>query len=165
MNIVLMGVAGCGKTTLGKYLAKQLHRPFHDGDDYHPAANVARMAAGIPLDDVDRIGWLSRLHRLLVEAERTERRIVLACSALKESYRRRLAGESRVLFVLIDVPRDIAFQRLQSRTDHFMPASMVESQFEALEIPEDALVIDNRGPLEDAEHMLMQRVRPLLQDH
>lgn len=142
-----MGVAGCGKTTIGIALAKQLGVPFYDGDDFHPPENVAKMKSGNPLDDDDRAPWLARLGELMHDASDGA---VLACSALKEDYRRRLRMDGGdLVFVHLVISPERAQQRLASRRDHFMPASLVESQFAALEAPTDAVVCDGEEPVED----------------
>jgi gluconokinase len=136
---VLMGVSGSGKTTLGHALAATLGWRFIDADDYHPPANVAKMAAGEPLDDEDRWPWLDRLNSLLKEEERA----VLACSALKERYRHRLArGVADLRWVYLKGDRDLIAARIAGRRHRYMPASLLESQFVALEPPADAIVVD-----------------------
>jgi gluconokinase len=135
-NIIVMGVSGCGKTTIGQLLAQQLGRPFYDGDDYHSAANVAKMAAGNPLTDADRHDWLATLSTNLGQWETTGG-AVLACSALKEAYRQTLqAGETLPLtWVFLDGSYALLEARLAGRHDHYMKASMLDSQLATLEKP------------------------------
>ncbi len=134
-----MGVSGAGKSTLGEALARTLGWRFIDADDYHPAANVATMAAGTPLDDEDRWRWLDRLNALI----RTGDNAVLACSALKERYRQRLAqGIEGVVWVHLEGDPDLIRSRLENRRHRYMPASLLESQFAALEPPENAISVD-----------------------
>ena len=135
-NIIVMGVSGSGKTTIGELLAQQLGRPFYDGDDYHSAANVAKMAAGNPLNDADRHDWLATLATHLGEWEAAGG-AVLACSALKETYRQTLqAGEQLPLtWVFLDGSRELLEKRLEGRHDHYMKASMLDSQLATLEEP------------------------------
>jgi carbohydrate kinase (thermoresistant glucokinase family) len=142
-NIIVMGVSGSGKTTIGELLAQQLGRPFYDGDDYHSAANVAKMAAGHPLTDADRHDWLATLATHLGEWEK-EGGAVLACSALKEAYRQTLqAGEQLPLtWVFLDGSRELLEKRLEGRHDHYMKASMLDSQLDTLEKPTYGLRIE-----------------------
>lgn len=136
---VVMGVSGCGKTTIGKALAQKLGCPFYDGDDFHPPENVAKMASGIPLNDDDRHPWLARLHDLIAEHEGKGETAVLACSALKKKYRDQLrAGTKNVRFIYLHGDFDIIWQRMQARANHYMKADMLQSQFDALEAPGSA---------------------------
>ena len=146
--ILVMGVSGCGKTVVGRALAGRLGGRFLDGDDYHPAGNVARMAAGQPLTDAMRRPWLDRLAEAVVEA-RQEGSVVFACSALKRSYRARLeAGIAGLRTIWLDVPREVVLRRVATRPDHFMPASLVDSQFATLEPPSNAIRLDAAQPVE-----------------
>jgi len=140
--IVVMGVSGCGKSTLGQALASALHIPFLEGDDFHPETNVAKMSAGIPLQDEDRESWLEILHDLA--EENLEDGAVLACSALKESYRQQLSTgmEDRFAWIYLDGTYKEIYERMQGRSDHFMPPALLRSQFETLEIPDYALRIE-----------------------
>jgi gluconokinase len=143
MIVVLMGVCGSGKTTIGTRLAQSLGLPFVEGDDHHPAANRAKMASGTPLDDADRIPWLERLAGLIDQAHETGGGLVVACSALKDSYRRILAGRrARPLFLLLSAPREILRARLEARAGHFMPASLLDSQLQILEPLAGGVVLD-----------------------
>lgn len=142
MVIVLMGVAGSGKTTVGKLLAHQLRWEFADGDDYHPAANIEKMRNGIPLTDADRAPWLVRLRSLIDDWSRTGMNGVLACSALRAAYRDRFSGGGDVRFVYLKGSAKLLAERLQARHDHYMKTGMLESQLAALEEPEHALVVD-----------------------
>ena len=141
--IIFMGVTGSGKSTLGSMLAERLGWEFFDGDDYHSPENVDKMSRGIPLTDADRAGWLDTLAALILSRLQQGQTGVLACSALKQSYRDRLnvlPGEIR--FVYLKGSPALISARVNSRNDHYMKAGMVESQFAALEEPTDALVID-----------------------
>ena len=134
-----MGVSGAGKTAIGEALATELGWRFIDADDFHPEANVAKMAAGEPLDDPDRWPWLDRLNAML----RAEEDAVLACSALKERYRARLAkGVGRVEWIYLKGDFDLIRSRLLQRQHRYMPASLFESQFAALEPPARAITVD-----------------------
>ena len=144
---VIMGVAGSGKTTIGAKLARALGIPFVEGDDLHPRANVERMAHGIPLTDEDRQPWLLAIARRLQEAERSGSGIVVTCSALKRSYRDllRSQGSADTRFVYLRGGRPTIAERLADRRGHFMRASLLDSQFAALEEPgpdENASVCD-----------------------
>ena len=133
---VIIGVSGCGKTSVGQRLAARLNRPFYDGDDFHPPENVAKMASGQPLNDDDRYPWLAQLHNLIGEHLAQEETAVLACSALKKKCRDQLrAGNDGVHFIFLDGSFDLIWQRMSARADHYMKAGMLQSQFDALERP------------------------------
>jgi gluconokinase len=141
--VVMMGVSGAGKTTVARRLADELGLDFAEGDDLHPAANVAKMAAGEPLTDADREPWLEAVAAWIDGEIRSGRRGVITCSALKRSYRD-LLRRPQVLFVYLSVPRVELERRLQHRSGHYMPASLLDSQLETLEPPtadENALTI------------------------
>ena len=132
---VVMGVSGCGKTTVGQALAANLDCSFFDGDDFHSAENVAKMARGVPLDDSDRAPWLATLAELIQEHLDRGETAVLASSALKKRYRDRLRVNDRVQFIFLDGDFELIWGRMQARQDHYMKAEMLQSQFEALEEP------------------------------
>jgi gluconokinase len=135
---VIMGVSGCGKTTVGQALAQKLACPFFDGDDFHPPENVAKMGNGIPLTDADRIPWLATLHDLLAEYVTSGNTAVLACSALKKKYRQQLRdGNDNIVFVNLHGEFDLIWQRMKTRPNHYMKADMPQSQFDTLEVPAD----------------------------
>lgn len=140
MIIIVMGVAGAGKSTLGKALAAALGWPFIEGDDFHPAANREKMARGEALDDDDRDPWLQRLRGCIAELDGRRASAVIACSALKERYRRRLAdGLADVRFVFLSGRGETIARRLRARSAHFMPPDLLESQLAALEAPAGAI--------------------------
>ncbi|MBN2086059.1 MAG: gluconokinase [Anaerolineales bacterium] len=142
-GLIVMGVAGCGKTTVGKALAARLGWDFFDADGFHPPANVAKMAAGIPLDDEDRAPWLAALHELLTRTLQAGRHPVLACSALKQRYRDTLlACNDGIRVVYLRGSYGLILARMNDRTDHYMKPGMLRSQFDALEEPRDALIVD-----------------------
>lgn len=146
---ILMGVSGSGKTAIGKALAQKLDWDFFDADDFHPPANIAKMAKGIPLDDSDRAPWLDSLHELISSSLKADRPAVLACSALKERYRQRLLeGNEGVQIIYLKGSYDLIWSRMTQRTDHYMKPSMLKSQFDALEEPTDALTVDISQPVE-----------------
>jgi gluconokinase len=139
--VVVMGVTGAGKTTVGRLLARALGCEFLDADDYHPAANVAKMRAGEPLTDEDRAPWLARLNELL--QARAAGGAVLACSALKQRYRDRLlAGVPEGRLVYLRGTKALIAARLEARRGHYMNPALLDSQFAALEEPADAIVAD-----------------------
>ncbi len=130
-----MGVSGSGKSTVGMALADALGWSFIEGDRFHSPENVEKMAAGVPLTDEDRWNWLQRLADEIRSVLQSDNSAVLACSALKVSYRKLLKIDERVQFVFLNVPLDTAKERLKKRIGHFMPASLIASQFETLEPP------------------------------
>ncbi len=142
MVVVLMGVAGSGKTTVGRMLAAETGASFYDADDFHPQANVERMREGVPLTDEDRRPWLEALRSLVADCLERGERAVLACSALKEEYRERLHVDERVRFVYLKGDYALIEARLRGRRGHFMKPQMLESQFDALEEPRQALRVD-----------------------
>jgi gluconokinase len=153
MIVVVMGVSGSGKTVVGQALASALGWPFIEGDDYHPPANVAKMAAGTPLDDDDRWPWYDRLAAEMAAILAGGGNAVLACSALKQSYRDRLARVAKkpgdVRFVHLKGDYDTIATRLATRQHRYMPASLLGSQLATLEDPADAIVVDARNAVAD----------------
>ena len=152
--IVVMGVSGSGKSTLGAHLASALGCSFLEGDAFHSSESIAKMRLGQSLDDSDRWPWLDRLGTALGEAVAAERIAMAACSALKRSYRERLAHAAGVplLFVFLDADHDELAQRLAQRPNHYMPPTLLASQLAALEPPgpdEPATRLDSRQPPED----------------
>lgn len=158
--LVVMGVSGAGKTTVGQAFAARLGWPFLEGDDFHPPANLAKMAEGQPLDDADRAPWLARLNQLLQDQLAEGINLVVACSALKAEYRAQLrAGiESRVRFVYLKGDYALIHQRMQGRPGHFMRPDMLQSQFEALEVPDEAVVVDVAESVDQIVEELMVRL-------
>lgn len=144
---IVMGVSGCGKSTIGKLLASKLKIPFFDGDDLHPVANVQKMASGLPLNDKDRKGWLQKLNEIANEHKSSG--AVIVCSALKETYRSQLKQnlEKQMVFVYLKGTFEEIHARLKERQGHFMPIELLKSQFETLEAPADAIQVSiNHSP-------------------
>jgi len=135
MIVVLMGVAGVGKTTVGRLLATQLDWKFADADTYHSPENIKKMASGIPLSDADREPWLRVLRQTIQSWIANNDNVVLACSALKESYRQYLSVDSAVRFVYLSGSFPLIEERIRQRTGHYMHGELLESQFETLEEP------------------------------
>jgi gluconokinase len=140
--IVVMGVSGAGKTTVGSLLARELSWDFADADDFHSVANIEKMRAGIPLTDADRAPWLERLRALVTRWIAEKKNAVLACSALKRSYRDVLKVDENVQFVYLKGDRDLFSQRLLERHHHYMKQEMLDSQLLTLEPPVDAIAVN-----------------------
>ena len=140
---IVMGVSGCGKTSVGKSLAEHLGWDFYDADDFHPPENVSKMASGTPLTDSDRAPWLASLNDLVSSSLTQDHPGVLACSALKERYRQQLlAGNDGVRLIYLKGSYDLIWSRMIVRADHYMKPHMLQSQFETLEEPTNALIVD-----------------------
>jgi gluconokinase len=137
-----MGVEGSGKTTIGKLLAAQLGWEFADADSFHPPANIQKMSQGIPLTDADRIPWLNAIREAILQWQAQGRNVVLACSALKQSYRERLQISPEVKLVYLKGSFELLKQRLHARKGHYAGEQLLASQFATLEEPTDAIVVD-----------------------
>ena len=149
MIVIVMGVVGAGKTTVGRLLAQQLNWEFADADDFHPRENVEKIRRGIPLNDDDRQPWLQSLRTAITNWISEERQVVLACSALKRSYRQELGNGPQVKFVYLKGSTDLIAERLRSRQGHFADGQILASQFADLEEPETAVSINiANSPLE-----------------
>ena len=144
--VVVMGVSGSGKTTVGTMLADAMHCAFLEGDSLHSAANVEKMSHGMPLTDADRAPWLAAIHARLLDSFRHGESLVVGCSALKQSYRTVLVEGVPISWVYLKGSAALIRSRLQHRTGHYMKADMLASQFEALEEPADALIVDVSQP-------------------
>ncbi len=142
----MMGVAGAGKTAVGRALADALHWPFFDADDFHPPENIARMRGGVPLSDAHREPWLAELRALLQHVQAERANAVLACSALKAAFREQLRAGLDVRYAYLQASADLIAHRLRAREGHFMPPELLESQFATLDEPEDALALDASAP-------------------
>ena len=145
MIVILMGPAGSGKTTVGKLLASQLSWNFFDGDDFHSAANIQKMSRGVALTDADRIPWLNSIRNAMLQWQAEGRDAVLACSALKRSYRELLAINSDVKLVYLKGTYELLRERLHSRKGHYAGEQLLASQLADLEEPADAITVDAAG--------------------
>lgn len=161
-HLVLMGVCGCGKTTVAKVLAKQFGFELGEADDFHPAENIMKMSNGQPLTDEDRWPWLEILSDWLNREDKAGKRTVITCSALERTYRNKLQSTNAPLvFVHLDGTRELLLQRLHARTDHFMPATMLDSQLNTLEpLQEDekGFVVDIDASPEDIAKTIMEKL-------
>ena len=146
MIIVLMGVTGSGKSTVGKLLAQQLGWKFFDGDDFHSPANIEKMRRGMPLNDDDRRPWLEAIRESIRKMVERSENAVIACSALKHSYRQMLRIAGEVVFVYLKANIDTVRERLRNRTGHFMNPDLIQSQFDTLEESEQTLRVDASLP-------------------
>ncbi len=142
MIIVLMGVTGSGKTTVGRLLAEKLAWTYFDADEFHPESNIEKMKGGLPLNDADRKPWLESLRELIHDCLGRSESAVLACSALKESYRGFLLVDQNVKLVYLKGEYELIRQRLSERRDHYMDPKLLDSQFETLEEPAESLRVD-----------------------
>lgn len=157
---ILMGVSGCGKTTVGELLAQRLGWDFYDADDFHPAENISKMAGGIPLNDDDRRPWLAALHDLISQCLKEGRHGVLACSALKERYRQDLLKDHpNVQVVYLKGSFDLIRSRISSRSGHYMKPDMLQGQFDALEEPLDALTVSISMPVEEVAAAILANIK------
>lgn len=159
MIVVLMGVAGAGKTTVGRSLAQVLGCPFLDGDSLHPPRNIDKMARGIPLTDADRAPWLTAVRAHLERAFEQGHNLVIACSALKQQYRDFLSTRVPVIWVYLKGTEELIRSRLQHRREHFMKAQMLASQLADLEEPSSAIVINVLSPPD----LIVQQILAALQ--
>jgi gluconokinase len=161
LAVVVMGVQGCGKTSVGSALAARLGARFLDADDFHPPANVEKMRAGTPLDDTDRAPWLERLNAELRASVARGEPVVLACSALKARYRDALGhGLPSLRFVHLAGSFELIAQRLAARNHRYMPTTLLRSQFDALEPPSDAIAIDVGGTVDEIVETAAARLLP-----
>jgi gluconokinase len=161
MVIIVMGVSGSGKTTIGQALAEALHWSFSDADDFHNRENIEKMRSGIALTDKDREPWLRAIRAAIEHWKRDEPGHVLACSALKESYRDILGrNDAEVKFVYLDGNLDLISRRLKERKGHFFNAALLRSQFDTLEIPRDALVVDIAGEPQEIVRTIIKAIEP-----
>jgi len=142
MVCIVMGVSGCGKTTIGRVLAKKLGVKFYDADDYHPENNINKMQNSISLDDDDRLPWLEVLAKLIAKWNK-DRGAVLACSALKDKYRQILSrnGKEKVIIIFLEGNENLISERMKKRKQHYFPVELLQSQFDELEAPHNAITV------------------------
>ena len=159
MFYIVMGVSGSGKSTVGKLLSDRLYCQFYDADDFHPSSNIRKMNQGKPLTDSDRLPWLLELQKLITDTLDAEKTAVLACSALKENYRKIMAGNcsTKVIWIYLYGDYETIQNRLKERRNHFLDARLLCSQFETLEEPKNALVVEvSQNPQEIVERIMKQ---------
>ena len=162
MVVVIFGVAGVGKTTVGKLLAEDFGWNFYDGDDYHSASNIEKMGRGIPLTDEDRQPWLQQLRSLIERSLEANEGAVLACSALKKKYRDELRAGPNVKFVFLHADRERVAEQLRNRRGHFFDPNLLDAQFADLEKPEseeDAIAMEVKGKPEELVREIGQKLR------
>lgn len=152
-----MGVSGSGKTTIGQMLAESLHWEFHDADSFHSPDNIEKMRRGIPLDDNDRIPWLQSLQTAIINWLQDNRNVVLACSALKASYRQFLVLDSDIKLVYLQGTFELIQTRLQKRENHFMNRELLTSQFASLEEPDNVILVD----ISQSPQVIVQAIRTM----
>lgn len=157
---IVMGVAGVGKTAVGRQAAEELGWSFVDGDDHHPSANVEKMSRGIPLTDGDRYRWLETLQAIIAERIADRRPTIITCSALKASYRRTLAGDDDpILFIFLKAPPDVVRERIRRRAGHFFEEGLLNSQFDVLEEPNRGVTVDATKSLGDVVADVVRALR------
>jgi gluconokinase len=159
--MVVMGVTGSGKTTIGNLLAARTGWQFADADDYHSAANKQKMHAGIPLTDEDRVPWLAALHDLLMKWHEHSQSGILACSALKQSYRETLSQQiPESKFIFLDASREVLQEHLANRSGHYMNPDLLDSQLQTLEIPSDAIRVSVAGDPQTTVNAILAELKP-----
>ncbi len=157
--LIVIGVSGSGKTTVGKKLASRLRWDFYDADNYHPSTNIEKMARGIALTDDDRTPWLNTLAQLINNCIIENKPGVLACSALKESYRQSMTdGNDGIEIVYLKGSHDLIFSRISERAGHYMKPNMLESQINTLEEPQNALVVDVDQPIDQIVEFIVSNL-------
>jgi gluconokinase len=158
MIIVVMGVTGVGKTTIGSALAQRLGCAFEDADAYHPAANIEKMSHGIPLTDEDRLPWLEAMRAMLCRYSSANKGVVLACSALRQSYRNILGAGLMVTWIYLKASAEVIRERIEHRHGHFAKEDLLKSQFETLEEPKDVIVVNAEPPEEQVVAEAMNKL-------
>ena len=162
MMVVLMGVSGVGKSTVGAALAARTGWRLYDADEFHSAASIEKMRSGIALTDADRWPWLDRMNAMLAEKQMQGENVLLACSALKQKYRDRLAlGGLQLCWVYLKGDFDLIRRRIEARKNHYMKAGLLESQYAALEEPRDAIVVDVSAEPDAIAESILRRLQDL----
>lgn len=160
--ILLMGVSSSGKTTVGEALSRELGWPFFDGDSFHPPQNIEKMRSGVPLTDEDRLPWLKAIRARIDDERNRGTGAIFACSALKERYREILtSGVHDLLLVHLSASREKLRERANARVHQYMPASLLDSQLDTLELPQDALCVSVEGSLDETLAAIRQRLAQL----
>jgi carbohydrate kinase (thermoresistant glucokinase family) len=159
MIYIVMGVSGCGKSTVGSLLSEKLLVPFYDADDFHFPESIEKMSQGTPLTDEDRKPWLTLLANNIVQWE-SDGGAVLACSALKQSYRDLLSSttDQVVQFIYLEGDQEVLSSRLRNRESHFMPETLLQSQFATLEVPQEALTVSISSSLDEMITEILQKI-------
>ena len=159
MIYIVMGVAGVGKTTIGLAMAQRLEISFEDADKYHSAANIEKMSHGIPLTDADRLPWLEAMHRMLAGYQAGSFGVVLACSALKQEYRDLLGKDLPVTWIYLKASPEVIRDRIEHRHGHYAKEDLLKSQFDTLEEPTDALIVDASRTPEEIVTEILRRIQ------
>ncbi|MCJ8314476.1 MAG: gluconokinase [Saccharospirillaceae bacterium] len=157
--VIVYGVSGCGKSTIASEVSRNIDAEFLDADDFHPQANLDKMASGDPLNDEDRQPWLEHLNTIMVDKAKAGIQVVLACSALKETYRRTLSKNITPFWCHLALSEQMVIERMMKRQNHFMKANMVSSQFEALEKPDYGLIVDATHSVENIVKIILEHIR------
>ena len=155
MVIILCGVAGSGKSTIGKTLSEKLNYPFHEGDDYHSAENITKMKQGIPLSDADRFEWLTSLNQK-ISIWNKQGNAILACSALKKNYRMILARGNQVIYIFLMGEKTLIKKRISKRKGHFFPIELLQSQFYILEVPTCGIHVSIENSVENITDQILE---------
>lgn len=154
---IIMGVSGCGKSTIGTMLAKKLNIPFYDGDDFHPRKNILKMEAGEALNDDDRKPWLEKINSFAKD-NINESSLIIACSALKQNYRTLISEGLKTKFIYLKGTAELILDRLNKREGHFMPPALLSSQFEILEEPENEIIVDISGETAEIIEIALKKI-------
>lgn len=156
--VVIMGVTGSGKTTIGQLLSERLKVPFLDADHFHPANNIEKMKQGLPLNDQDRLPWLQSLSHILHQHKEG---VVLACSALKDSYRKVLQANlaQPIVWVHLEGRYELIYERMKRRVKHFMPHSLLQSQYDTLERPKEAISVSIEHTPDDIVKIILKQLK------